>query len=583
MSSVVGKALDLPLLRRILRYAHPYSSAFRLTTFLTILLAFLGPVRPWIIQLALDDYILTPNPKGLLMIMIILVGVLVIEAIVQFYQTYLANWLGQSVIRDLRMDVYGKIIGFRLKYFDNTPIGTLVTRAISDIETIADIFSQGILVIIGDLLKLVVVVAVMFITDWRLALISLASIPPLIIATNIFKNAIKSSFQDVRTQVARLNAYVQEHIIGMHIVQMFTKEEEDMGKFKDINAQHRAAHIRSVWAHSVFFPIVEVLSALSMALLIWWGSKGVIGGEVSFGNLVAFILYIYMLFRPIRMLADRFNVLQMGMISSERVFKILDRKEEIINEGIKRADDIKGSIKFDEVWFSYNKNDWVLKGVSFSAEEGQMLAFVGATGAGKTSVINLLSRYYEFQKGSITIDNTDIREYDLNSLRHHIGVVLQDVFLFSGSIMDNVTLYNERISRDEVIEAAKKVGADGFISKLPGNYDYDVKERGAMLSLGQRQLIAFIRAYVYNPRILVLDEATSSVDTESEEMIKHAIQKLTEKRTSIVIAHRLSTIQNADKIIVLDKGRIVEAGSHEKLLEQDGYYRRLFDLQFKEN
>ncbi len=580
--NVTGKAFDLKLFKRVMRYVGPYRALFYFTATLTIVLALLSPLRPWLIQMTVDDYIMVSNYEGLQNMVMLMVALLVVEALVQFFQTYLANWLGQSVIRDLRVNVYHHISDFRLKYFDQNAIGTLVTRTISDIETIADIFAQGILIIIGDLLKLFVVILFMFFFNWRLTLITLVSLPFLIVATNMFKNAIKSAFQDVRTQVSRLNAFVQEHITGMNIVQIFNREEIEYDRFKAINKLHRNAHIRTVIANAIFFPVVEILSALSLALLVWWGSKEVLAQRVELGHLMAFILFIYMLFRPIRQLADRFNVLQMGMVASDRVFKVLDTDSVIEDHGNRSASTIQGNISFRNVWFAYNEEDWVLKDISLEVEQGQTIAFVGATGAGKTSIINLLSRFYEYNKGNISIDGTDLRAFRLNELRAHIGVVLQDVFLFSDSIHNNITLQNPDITREQVIEAAKIVGAHEFIQRLPGNYDYNVKERGAMLSVGQRQLIAFIRAYVYNPRVLVLDEATSSVDTESEELIQNAIARLTENRTSIVIAHRLATIQQADTIIVLDAGRIIEKGNHQELLRRDGAYKRLYELQFTE-
>jgi ATP-binding cassette subfamily B protein len=461
-------------------------------------------------------------------------------------------------------------------------VGTLVTRCISDIETIADIFSQGLLNILGELLKLIVVIAVMFVISWQLTLYSLLPMPFLVLAMVVFKNAIKRSFQSVRTQVSRLNAFVQEHIVGMSIVQVFNREAKEKAKFEHINREHRRAHIRAIWAYSVFFPVVEILSAVSLAFLVWWGVGGVLEDKVKPGELVAFILFIYMLYRPIRQLADRFNVLQMGIVGSERVFKVLDTQDRIEDSGILK-EGIRGDIEFRNVWFAYQDEDWVLQDLSFSVKEGQTVAFVGATGAGKSSVINLLNRFYEFQKGDILVEGKSVRNYDVAYLRSQVAVVLQDVFLFSDSILNNITLNNKDISREEVMKATAAVGASSFVERLPGAYDYDVKERGGMLSVGQRQLISFIRAYVYKPRILILDEATSSVDTESELLIQTAIDKLTQNRTSIVIAHRLSTIQKADKIIVLDKGRIVEQGSHQELLEQEGVYKGLFDLQFKDN
>ncbi|MFH1319458.1 MAG: ABC transporter ATP-binding protein [Bacteroidota bacterium] len=594
-----GKVFDIPLLKRVLVYALPYRRAFFLGLFLTIFLAFLSPVRPWLIQYAFDNYIAIPDARGLLNITLLMIGLLLLESGVQFYNTYLINWLGQSVIKDLRLSVYKHITGFKLKYFDKTAIGTLVTRVVSDIETIAEVFSQGFLLIIGDFLQLIVIVAVMFYTDWRLALVSLSSIPLLLVATYVFKRAIKSAFRDVRTQVARLNAFVQEHITGMNIVQIFNREEIEMGKFKAINKEHTTAHLRTVWYFSIFFPVIEILAAISIGMLIWWGTKGVIEGQVTLGNLIAFILYIYMVFRPIRLLADRFNTLQMGMVSSERIFKVLDTDAVITNEGTIIAQNIMGDIEFRNVWFAYNTEDpanptlprdsdtkgedktteeWVLKDVSFNAKKGETVAIVGATGAGKTTIINLLSRFYEVNKGSIKIDGIDIQDYELKSLRENIAVVLQDVFLFSDTIFNNVTLNNKETTREQVIEAARIVGAHEFIEKLPGGYDYNVRERGTVLSTGQRQLVAFLRAYVFDPGILVLDEATSSIDTESEVIIKQALKKLTENRTSIIIAHRLATIQAADKIIVMEGGKIIETGNHQELLKLNGYYKRLYEL-----
>lgn len=581
MSEVSGKALDINLLQRVLAYVKPYKTVFILTGVLTLVLALLGPVRPYLIEYTIDNFVVTPNNNMLTQMTILMIVLLVVESGFQFIHTYYANWIGQSVIKDLRMDVFRKINNFNLKYFDNNPIGTLVTRAISDIETISNIFSEGILIIIGDILKLIAVVAFMFYTDWRLTLLVMIPIPILFIATNMFKNAIKSAFQDVRNEVAALNAFVQEHIVGINLIQIFNREEIEYNKFTTINARHRDAHIRSVFAYSVFFPVVEILSAISIALLIWWGSREVLNGAVTFGNLVAFILYIYMLYRPIRMLADRFNTLQMGMVSSERVFAVLDTQSKIENTGTLNAENIQGNIEIKNVWFAYNEPEWILKDLSLSIQKGQSIAIVGATGAGKTSVINLISRFYDYQKGEIYLDGTNIKEFELNSLRKHVGVVLQDVFLFSDSILNNITLNNPEISEEQVIEAAKIVGAHEFIEKLPNGYHYQVLERGQSLSVGQRQLIAFIRAYVYNPQILILDEATSSVDTESEELIQQAIEVLAKGRTSIIIAHRLSTIQKADKIVVLDHGKKMEEGSHTELLNHKGFYNNLYEMQFK--
>lgn len=569
------------LFGRVMTFARPYMRIFYLALFLTILLAALGVARPWLIGKAIDVYVINDDPKGLLYLTLLVIGILLLEAVAQFYQTYYSNWIGQSVTIDLRSKVFSHVTGFNLKYFDKTAVGTVVTRCISDIETISDIFSQGLLNILGELLKLIVVVAVMFAISWQLTLYSLVPIPFLIVVMVVFKNAIKKAFQQVRTQVQRLNAFVQEHITGMSVVQVFNREAEEKAKFSEINRSHRKAHIRSVWAYSIFFPVVEILSAVSLALLVWWGVGGALEDKVTRGELVAFILFIYMLYRPIRQLADRFNVLQMGMVGSERVFKLLDVKDRIEDTGDVR-EGIRGNIVFDGVWFAYEGEEWVLKDLSFEVKKGETVAFVGATGAGKSSVINLINRFYEFQKGDILIDGRSIRDYDLSYLRSQVAVVLQDVFLFSESVRNNATLSNPSISEAEVRSAAEAVGAADFIEKLPGKYDYNVRERGSMLSVGQRQLISFIRAYVYKPNILILDEATSSVDTESEMLIQHAIDKLTENRTSIVIAHRLSTIQKADKIIVMDKGRITEQGSHAELLEKGGTYKGLFDLQFRE-
>jgi len=580
VSEITGKALDLDLLSRVLKYVKPYKGRFYFTFFLTICLAGLSPLRPLLIQYTFDNYIVVPDSDGLLMMTLIIIGALLLESITYYFYTYSANWLGQTVIKDLRLEIYRHINQLKLKYFDKTAIGTLVTRVVSDIETIADIFSNGILIILGDLLKIVVIVGVMFYKNWQLALITLSTIPFLLIATYIFKNGIRSSFQEVRTQVSRLNAFLQEHITGMHIVQVFNREEREMERFKHINAQHRDAHIRSVWYYSIFLPVVEILSATSLGLLVWWGGREVVAGNASVGEIVAFILFIHMLFRPIRELADKFNTLQMGMVSSERVFRVLDTNEHIEDSGNLKTQRFEGNIEFQNVWFAYKQDDYVLKDISFTVTNGETLALVGATGSGKTSIINLLSRFYEFEKGEITVDGQSIKQYPKEFLRHNIAVVLQDVFLFSDTIYRNITLGDDSISLETVIQAAKDFGAHEFIAELPGGYEYNVMERGAMLSVGQRQLISFIRAYVHNPAILVLDEATSSIDTESEHIIQNALEKLMEGRTSIVIAHRLATIQNADKILVLEKGKILEIGSHQELLEKDGHYRTLFELQY---
>ncbi len=582
MSSVSGKTFDIPLLNRVMNYVRPYRFTFLSTAVFAIALAFLSPARPMLIQYAFDNYILNPDLEMLFQITLLLVTLLIIESLMQYFYIYWANWLGQSVIRDLRMQVYNHILNLKQKYFDITPIGTLVTRVVSDIETIADIFSQGLLVIIGDILKLLVVLAVMFATDWRLTLFSLASIPILLLATYWFKSSIKSAFQEVRAQVSALNTFVQERIVGMRIVQLFNREKVEYENFKAINQLHKKAHIRSIWYYSIFFPIVEILSAFSIGLLIWWGGvEAATGTEVTLGELVAFILYIHMMFRPIRQLADRFNILQMGMVASERVFKILDTDEVIENKGSIQVDNIEGDIEFKNVWFAYNDEDWVLKDVSFRVKQGQTLALVGATGSGKSSIINLLTRNYNHNKGEVLIDGVNYLNYELSSLRSKMSIVLQDVFLFSDSILNNITL-DKSISLELVKESAKKIGVDSFIEDLPESYHFNVQERGAMLSVGQRQLISFLRAYIINPNILILDEATSNIDSDTENMIQQAIKELTQGRTSIVIAHRLATIQNADQILLLEDGQILEKGTHQELIKMGGQYKTLFDLQFQE-
>jgi ATP-binding cassette subfamily B multidrug efflux pump len=580
MSSVSGKAFDFPILKRIYSYTFPYKKAFYFSVFLTLLLTFLSPLRPILVQYTIDHFVVTPDYKGLLRYTLIMIGLLFFQTLVQYAHTYVTNWLGLTVVKDLRVGLYKHIINLRLKFFDHTPIGILITRSISDLENIADIFSEGLITIIGDLMTLFVIVVFMFFIDWRLTLISLSTIPILLYATRIFQQGIKVAFQEVRTQVALLNTFVQEHITGMYIVQIFNREEEEMKKFKDINHLHAKAHIKSVWYYSIFFPVVELLSSASIGLLVWYGAREVIGGTVTIGNVIAFVMYINMLFRPIRELADKFNTLQMGMVSSERVFKVLDTKENISNDGTIAPTKIDGSVEFKDVWFAYSKENWVLKNASFKIEPGKSLALVGATGAGKSSVINLVNRFYEYNTGEILVDGINIRNYELHSLRKNIAVVMQDVFLFSDTIANNISLNDPTITREEIIEAAKAVGAHRFIERLPGGYDFNVMERGAMLSVGQRQLISFIRAYVFNPKILILDEATSSIDSESEMLIQEATRKLTQNRTSIVIAHRLSTIQNADSILVLDHGEIKEEGTHQELLGMNGHYKKLYEIQF---
>lgn len=572
---------DFNLLNRLLSYAGAYRRQFIISALLAVLLAILGPLRPYLVELTVDKYILHKDFRGLVILSLISLLVLVTESFIRYSFLFITNWLGQSVVKNLRLQVFKHIISLRLTYFDKTAVGTSTTRTINDLETINSVFTEGIIQIIADLLTIIFVMAFMFYSNWQLTLVSLISFPLIIYATYIFKEGIKSTFQSVRTQVAALNAFLQEHLTGMKIVQIFNAENQEYKKFKAINHKHRNANIRSVWYYSIFFPVVEIITALAMALMVWYGAHNVIKGTASVGEITAFILYLNMLFRPLRMLADKFNTLQMGVVASDRVFKILDNTNRIENNGDIHAENIKGKIIFKDVWFAYNNEEFVLKNINLEIQPGETVAVVGATGAGKSSIINILNRFYPIQKGEITIDDIPIENYELGSLRKQIGMVQQDVFLFSGSIFENITLHNHHITKQQVIDAAKMLGAHSFIMKMPGNYDYNVMERGATLSLGQRQLISFIRALVFNPHILILDEATSSVDMETEQLIQYAVENLIAQRTSIIIAHRLSTIQNADKIIVLDHGEIKEIGTHESLLALNGYYRHLYDMQFK--
>jgi ATP-binding cassette subfamily B protein len=592
MSEVTGKAIDWRLLGRVMHYVKPYRVTFIVAAFLTVFMAAIALVQPILMQKTLDDNIITGNYNGLVFMVGLMIAQLVIQTIAQYYQTYTTNSLGQSVIRDLRMDIFNHVTGLRLKYFDRTPIGMLITRTVSDLETIADIFSEGLISIMGDMLLVLAVIGYMLFEDWKLALITLIPMPFLLASTYVFKEAIKSSFQEVRTQVAQLNTFLAEHISGISVIQYFAREDQEMRKFRAVNTKYRNANIRSNWYYSIFFPVVEILFAICIGLLVWYGCNRILTDEqmrlispnsrpVTPGVILAFITLLNLLFRPIRQLADKFNTLQMGMVGADRIFKVLDTNETATNEGTLKPAHLKGEIEFDHVWFAYNDDNWVLKDISFKVKPGQTLALVGATGAGKSSTINILNRFYEIGKGSVKIDGIDIREYEVGYLRSKIATVIQDVFLFTDTIANNISLNNPEITRKQLIAAAKDVGADEFIERLPGGFDYNVMERGSTLSAGQAQLISFIRALVYNPSILVLDEATSSVDTETELMIQTAIDKLMQGRTSIVIAHRLSTIQNADKIIVLDHGQIVETGSHQELLKiEDGFYRKLYDLQF---
>ena len=574
-----GNIIDISLLKRVLKYTIPYKNYFFIALFTAIILSLLGPIRPVLINFTVDNYILIPNPEGLLRIIIIIFSLLVIEGIIQFFYIYLSSWIGQHVIQDLRSKIFEHIISLKMRYFDKTPIGKLVTRTISDVETISDIFSQGLLVIIAELLKLVIIIFLMFYTNWQLTFVTLLTIPILIFSTIWFKRNIKKSFQDVRDQVANLNTFVQEHLSGMNIVQIFNQEDREFLKFKKINMNHRDAHLRSIFYYAVFFPIVEILSATSIALIVWYGGHAILSGkEMTEGELIAFILFVYMMFRPIRQLADRFNILQMGIVGAERIFKVLDYNDKIeVKENI--LTDFEGDIEFHDVYFGYNTKMLVLKKINLSIKSNKMLALVGSTGSGKTSIINILMRFYDYSKGEIKIGGTSIRKFNLKYLRSNIGLIQQEVFLFSDTIFNNITLHDRKIKKEDVVIAAKKIGVHNFINSLPNKYDYIVGERGVTLSSGQRQLIAFLRVYLRNPKIIILDEATSSVDSKTELMIKNALEKVSHKRTTIVIAHRLSTITNADKILYLEQGKILEEGTHEQLLKKKSYYHTLFNKQ----
>jgi ATP-binding cassette subfamily B protein len=594
--AVKKKFFDFSLLNRVFQFVRPYKTSLILSIVLSILLAVFAPVRPYLINLTVD--VATGKPlhmpgwlklflfnadvsdatRFIIAVTLFQVVFLFIETAFRFIFSFLTSLVGQSVVKDMRVIVYKKIMNLNLSQFDKTPIGTLTTRTINDIESINDIFSDGLIPIISDLLSIIFTLAIMFYMDWRLTLISLIPFPILIVATYYFKESVNRSFMRVRNAVAALNAFVQEHITGMQIVQAFAAEEREFKKFKKINQEHRNANIHAIFAYSVFFPVVEVVLAISMGLLVWW----IAGNQLDAGLLVAFILYLNQIFRPLRVIADKFNVIQMGMVASERVFKVLDNDDVTRSEGTIVPSVIRGKVEFKKVWFAYVKEQYVLKNISFTVQPGQTVAIVGHTGSGKTSIISLLNRLYHIQKGEIKIDDVKIEDYQLDFLRSYIGVVLQDVFLFSGSVLENITLRNPAISKDQVIEAAKMIGVHDFIMSLPEGYDFNVMERGSTLSLGQRQLLSFIRALLYNPSILILDEATSSIDTESEVLIQQAIDKLITGRTSIIIAHRLSTIRKADKILVMDRGELKETGTHEELLEKGGFYANLHKMQLKQ-
>ena len=583
MASKTGNAFDMDLFKRLLKYTNPYKRIFYFVGVAAILVSLFAVLRPILLQQTVDEALIPSDFDSLIYYVSLMLGVLILEVIFQFCFIYYANWLGQEVVRDIRVKLFRHMLGFKMKYYDKSAVGRLVTRAVSDIETIASIFSQGLFMIISDLLKMLVVLGVMFYKSWELTLLVLTVLPFILYATRVFQKKMKLAFEEVRTQVANLNTFVQERITGMKIVQLFTREKTEYANFKEINDKHRKAWVKTVWYNSIFFPIAEMSTSITIGLIVWFGGLRVIAGDdMTLGIIVAFIELSQMLFRPLRQIADKFNTLQMGMVAANRVFGILDTEASIEDNGATEIENLNGEIEFKEVRFSYVEDEEVLKGVSFKVHPGETVAIVGATGAGKSTIINLLNRFYEINSGSILVDGIDIKDIKLQSLRSQIAVVLQNVFLFADTIMNNINLDNPDISEEDVINAAKQIGIHEFISSLPNGYHYNVKERGAMLSSGQRQLISFLRAYVTNPSILVLDEATSSVDSYSEQLIQDATDKITEGRTSIVIAHRLATIKKADKIIVMDQGEIVEMGNHKELLQKtDGYYKKLYEVQFK--
>jgi ABC-type multidrug transport system fused ATPase/permease subunit len=577
------KAIQSKALKKVLYYAKPYQNRFNWVIVWAISLSIFAAVRPYLLKQTVDNYLQNNDKEGLLFYIIIMGIVLLLEVLSQFFFTYWANWLGQDIIKDIRLKLYQHIASFKMKYFDNEPVGKLVTRTVSDIESIASIFSQGLFMIVSDLLKMIVILGIMLYMNWKLTLIVLLAMPVLIYATNIFQKKMKVAFNEVRNEVSNLNTFIQERLTGMKIVQLFNREAIELDKFKEINQKHNKAWLKNILYNSIFFPIADIVSSLTLGAIVWYGGINILNGDTitTFGDLFAYTMLISMLFNPLRQIADKFNVMQMGIIAAERVFEVLDTDSQIQNTGTITAHSFKGNINFNNVRFSYIKDEEVLKGISFSVTEGETVAIVGSTGAGKSTIINLLNRFYEINSGNITIENHNIKDYKLESLRKQIAVVLQDVFLFADTIYNNITLYNESITRDDVVNAAKTIGVHNFIMSLPNGYDYNVKERGVMLSSGQRQLIAFLRAYVSQPSILILDEATSSIDSYSEDLIQNATDILTKGRTSIVIAHRLATIVNANTIIVMDKGEIVEKGSHNELLQiENGYYRKLYDSQF---
>lgn len=584
MAKVSGKIFDLNLFSKLMAFVKPFKGTYYFVLIAAILLSIFSTLTPYLLKITVDDYVRPKNYEGILLFVGFMLGALLLEVIFQFLFVFYANWLGQKVITDLRVQLFNKIIFFKMSYFDKTAVGRLVTRAVSDIETIASIFSQGLFMIIADLLKMVLVIGVMIYVDLRLTLIVFSILPIILYATRLFQKSMKKAFEEVRIQVANLNSFVQERLSGMKIVQIFHREKIEYDQFVAINEKHKKAWLKTVWFNSIFFPVAEISSSVTIGLLVWYGGLNVIsGGGVSLGTIFLFIQMSQMLFRPLRQIADKFNTLQMGMVAADRIFKILETESSIENKGTKSPEALEGVISFNQIHFSYVQGEEVLHGISLDIKAGETVAIVGATGAGKSTIINLLSRFYEYDTGDIMIDSISIKDFELNALRRHVAVVLQDVFLFADSLFNNITLFDPEISREDVADAAKKIGVHDFIKSLPGSYDYNVKERGVMLSSGQRQLIAFLRAYITQPAILVLDEATSSVDSYTEEVIQKAIDTITEGKTSIIIAHRLATVKNADRIIVMDQGNIVEQGTHKELLKvSNGYYTKLYEVQFAE-
>jgi ATP-binding cassette subfamily B protein len=578
------RALDWTVLKRLMALALPYKKLLFSSALLAIILAPLNTAQPYLVNIIVDDYIIQPQPNGLVKMCLLFAGLLILTGILQYTFIYLTNLIGHSVIRDLRVRVFNKITGLRISYFDKTPIGNLTTRTINDIETIKTVFSEGVITIVADLLSIVVVLAVMFYTSPQLTLITLSTIPLILVATWIFKQKVKISYQKVRTQIARLNAFLQERISGMNVVQIFNAQDQERQKFREINREYTKANLDSILYYAIFFPAVEIIAALALGIMVWLGARNVVGGSVTMGELIAFPLYINMLFRPMRWLADKFNTLQMGMVAGERIFNILD-SDEVTSETaqpVLGTPEKKGEVEFDHVSFSYDDENEVLSDVSFRIASGDTLAIVGSTGSGKSTIINLLNRFYDVSEGAIHVDGQDIRDYELEDLRKRIAIVLQDVFLFSGSVWENISLRNKEILHEDILEASKIIGAHSFIEAMPGGYDFMISERGGNLSMGQRQLISFVRALVYDPEILILDEATSSIDTETESIIQYAIEKLIARRTSIIVAHRLSTIRHANRILVLEKGKVVEYGTHDELLKmKTGKYKKLYDMQFR--